>query len=262
MDFGFSPSRSWAAQAVGRFFFCYVLPPLLVCSALFITVKSTPFTVILMTVSLVLGWTQIINYCGLAHTCALTRLVRSYADAKNWLQPVAAYTIGGCISAAITGATLGYLGYFAASSLSEGLSTTLIVAIAAIVVCRELGVLRIRVPEFRRQTRARWFTTGPFLNPACWGFDVGFAFLTWQVLSGAYFLASVAILSGSPALGIGIFGFYWLGRALPHWLEPLFLPDPSNAHTFVEEIYSLRKSLAAVHAFAVTLAATSFLIAQ
>jgi hypothetical protein len=262
MDFVYNPSRSRAEHSGGRFLLCYLLPPLLGCSALLVTVRSAPFAMTLLAASLVLGWTQIINYCGLAHTCALTRPVRNYAEARSWLQPITAYTFGGCVSAAITGATLGYLGSVTASSIPEPLAITLIVAMATAVVCRELGLLRFQLPEVRRQTRSRWFVDRPLLNPACWGFDVGFAFLTWQVLSGAYFLALVAILSGSPVLGIGIFGCYWLGRALPHLLEPLFLPDPANAHTFVEDIYGLRKPLAAVHALAVTLAATAFLIAQ
>lgn len=262
MDSVITRSRSWAAGGAGRFYLCYLLPPWFGCAVLLATVKTTSLVVSLVAVSLVLGWTQIINYCGLAHTCALTRSVRSRADATRWLKPVAAYTLGGCVSAVVTGAMLGYLGRLVASSIPEDLATTLMVAIATVVACRELGLLRFRIPELRRQTRARWFTNRPLLNPACWGFDVGFAFLTWQVMSGAYFLASVALLSASPVLGVVIFVCYWLGRAAPHWLEPFFLPNPSEAYTFVGHIYSLRKPLAAAHAFAVAVAVTPFLIAH
>lgn len=262
MDVVFNPPQTRAAHSNGRFVLCYLLPPLLGCLALLVTVRSIPFAMTLLAASLVLGWTQIINYCGLAHTCALSRPIRNSTDARRWLQPVTAYTIGGCVSAAITGSILRYLGGVIASSPPEALAGVLIVAMALLVVIRELGLLRLRLPEARRQTRSRWFTGRPLLNPACWGFDVGFAFLTWQVLSGAYFLALVTILSGSPVLGIGIFGCYWLGRALPHWLEPMFLPDPASAHRSVESIYRLRRPLAAAHALAVALAAMAFLIAH
>jgi hypothetical protein len=245
------PLRSQAAQHEWWLSLGYVLPPLLACLALLISIQAVPLPFMFMAMSLVLGWTQIINYCGLAHTCALTQPVRNRQEAIWWLRPITAYTLAGCVSAAITGAFLGSVGMLTSTFIPGWAGTVLVVGVALLVISREVGVARFPLPEVRRQTRARWFTDRPLLNPAAWGFDVGFAFLTWQVLSGAYFLAVVVVLSGSPVLGIGTFCSYWLGRALPHWLEPLIIPDPSRAYLYAEQTLNARRALGVIHALGV-----------
>lgn len=239
----------------------YLVPPLLFFVALMSWVVLVSSTLPLLLVALGLGWTQIVNPCGLAHTCALTKSVRNANETMSWLPQIAVYTCAGCISAAVTGTILGHVGRIVASGLSRSAVIAIILVSATAVTVRELGLMSIPLPQIRRQTRARWFINRPLLNPACWGLDVGFTFLTWQTFSGALFLALVTLILGGPMWGAGIFCCYWLGRALPHWFEPVFIPDPSRSYLFIGRIAALLRPMGAIHAFGVAVAATSLILA-
>ncbi|CAN0428387.1 unnamed protein product, partial [Phaeothamnion confervicola] len=174
----------------------------------------------LIVLALALGTTQITNPCGVAHTCALTRPVHDRSSTGQWLKGVMPYTFGGCISGAAVGAALGILGIGVRAIAPFPVLVSAIVILGMTVVIRESGMKRFPIPEAKRQTRALWSRTNATTNAFFWGLDVGTAFLTWQMYAGAYVLAAISIALGSPAIGAAMFITYWLGRALPHWLEP------------------------------------------
>lgn len=148
----------------------------------------------------------------------------------------------------MVGAILG----FAGSWIPDGQwQIWLLVGVALLCAARELGVIKWHMPEVRRQTRARWFMSGPsFLNPMMWALDVGLVFATWLSFSGAWLLAIAVVLTGSQALGATIFAAYWIGRALPHWLEPRLQRNPKRTLEFGDFVAELYPHLRLVHALA------------
>lgn len=209
-------------------------------------VASTSASLLLL--SLVLGWTVLVGPCGRAHTCALTPVGCTGGDRKYWLANISVYTGAGAISGAMVGAILGIAG----SRMPEGVwQTWLLVGGALLCVVRELGIINWHLPEVRRQTRARWFMSGPsFLNPMMWALDVGLVFATWISFSGAWLLAVAIVLTGNPAFGALVFAAYWIGRALPHWLEPHLQRHPKRTIAFSVYVAGLYPHLRLIHALA------------
>lgn len=240
-----------------KYILVYVLPPLLISIAALASFPVLSTTMLIVLVSFALGLTQIVNPCGLAHTCALTKPLGSLSSARRWLSGISTYTIAGCLSATVTGSVLGFVGGLTIQNLPPIAPMAFLVAAGAVVVLRELGILQFQLPEIRRQTRSRWIQDRRLINHACWAIDVGFAFFTWQLFAGAYFLALVALVFGDPWLGAAIFCGYWLGRALPHWMEPALLPDPSRRYLYTERIGSLIKPMQVIQAVGVVAASLS-----
>lgn len=167
--------------------------------------------------SFVLGWTVLVGPCGCAHTSALgsdfARQTRS-----RWWAFFGSYAIGGCLAGALTGLTLWTLGDLANLPRASWFSL-LALFIGLLCLLREIG-MRIPLPEVRRQTRWKWISNPASpINPLLWSMDVGFVFGTWITLSGAWFLATLALREESPWIAAGVFSAYWLGRALPHLVE-------------------------------------------
>lgn len=203
----------------------------------------------LIVLSIVLGWTMLVGPCGRAHTCALTPPGCSPGGKRRWLVNTIAYTLAGMISGALVGALVALPGFVI--KIHNTWELLLLVVAAVICVTRELGFLNWRLPEIRRQTRSRWFFSGPsFLNPMMWGLDVGLVFATWLSFSGAWLLALAVGLSGSPSLGATVFSAYWLGRALPHWIEPFVKRRPGNIIEFSLHVAGVYPHLRLIHALA------------
>lgn len=89
-----------------------------------------------------------------------------------------------------------------------------------------------------------------------WALDVGLVFGTWITYSGAWLLAALALTSGSPILGGLIFACYWLGRAAPHWVEPLIWTKNPDPISLVHSVVDMASAMRWVHVYAVA----SFLI--
>lgn len=202
----------------------------------------------LFLLSLVLGWTVLVGPCGRAHTTALTPAGCIVGGRKHWLTNTSVYTVAGAISGAMVGAILGFAGSWIPKAAWQ---TWLLVGVAVLCAARELGVINWHLPEVRRQTRARWFMSGPsFLNPMMWALDVGLVFATWISFSGAWLLAVAVVLSGSPAFGAIVFAAYWIGRALPHWFEPRLQRHPRRTFEFSIYIAELYPQFRLIHALA------------
>lgn len=198
--------------------------------------------------SLVLGWTVLVGPCGRAHTCALTPAGCIDGGRKHWLTNTSVYTGAGAISGAMVGAILGFAGSWIPEIASQ---IWLLIGVALLCAARELGVINWRLPEVRRQTRARWFMSGPlFLNPMMWALDVGLVFATWISFSGVWLLAIAVVLSGRPTFGAIVFAVYWIGRALPHWFEPRLQRHPRRTLEFSILVAELYPQCRLIHALA------------
>ena len=186
---------------------------------------------------------------------ALTPLVKVAGRRREWLANVAAYTLAGAATSGLVGAALGAAGALVTvGRIGPYGAGAAAVAVAALVLGRELGWLPAPLPQLPRQTRARW--GGDLPGPAAaalWGGDVGLTFSTYLTFSGAWLLLALAVLASSPAFGAALFAAHWLGRAASVWAAPLLLPDSGAGAELVRRVSRHHRLLQRAHVAAVGL---------
>jgi len=144
---------------------------------------------------------------------------------------VALYTSSGLIVSAAVGAALGALGH--AVGLQAKQVPVLVggLLIAGLLVAREVGFIRFRLPERRLQTEKVWVHQFGVLGAATlWGIHLSLGFFTRINYSGFLMLSGLAVGLGDPRLGALLMGGHWLGKALSVWLGPLMFHDTNDIH--------------------------------
>ena len=161
---------------------------------------------------------------------------------------VAAYTAAGALSSALVGSGLGLLGAAVLPVHVGRLGAVALLALALLALARESGLVALPLPQVGRQTNGSWAKTLE-LTPAAvlWGLDIGLVFTTWLNLSGAWVLAALAFLAGSPAFGAALFVAYWLGRAFSVWIGPLLAESSTETSRLLATFYDQRRLFRAVH---------------
>ena len=131
---------------------------------------------------------------------------------RRWLVAVAAFAAGAVGAGAALGWALG-----SASPWAGGGSTHAVWAAAAVVAAyaaREVGLLRLPVPQLRRQVPQRWREVLPL--PATgflYGAGLGLGFVTYVPV--ATFAAVIAaVVLADPAAGAVALGAFGVGRAI------------------------------------------------
>jgi hypothetical protein len=123
---------------------------------------------------------------------------------------IALFALGALVASAALGAALG---------LAGGLIGTRPALIAAAVVAflaalRETGLVRLPLPQSRRQVPERWRSELPLpLWSAGYGAGLGAGFLTFQPVATFWVACAAALALGRPALAALCFAFYGAGRA-------------------------------------------------
>jgi hypothetical protein len=133
-----------------------------------------------------------------------------------------------------------------------GVSPLIIPAVVALAIAmRALEWVSFPIPQVRRQTNGRWAKVFPWpMAAAVWGFDVGLGLSTWMVFGGLWVVVCLAILLQSVVLGVLLFTFFWLGRALPVWIGPFLVSSSSATIEALALIRSERRTLQVIHAAA------------
>jgi hypothetical protein len=123
---------------------------------------------------------------------------------------LALFALGALLASAVLGATLGLAG----SRVGTRPALLGAAALAALAALRELGLLRLPLPQSRRQVPERWRNELPL--PA-WSFGygagLGVGFLTFQPVATFWVACAAACALGRPVLAAGCFAFYGAGRA-------------------------------------------------
>jgi hypothetical protein len=172
---------------------------------------------------------------------------------------VGAYTLGGVLSSSAVGAAVASLGRLVAPSPRVALWA--VVAVGAATATRELGWLRLPLPQLRRQTSSKWSKAlGQPLASFLWGLDIGFLFTTWLTFAGAWLVAAIAFVVGSPALGAAAVVAYWLGRVLTVWLAPFWISGPGKTMELMLEVSGERALFRRLHASAISLITVVFVV--
>jgi hypothetical protein len=166
----------------------------------------------------------------------------------KWIRSVVGYTAAGVATSALLGAGFGLLGA-ALLPPDPGTGRILIVlAVAALALARESILRFVPLPQLARQTEGLWVKRwGGTAAPILWGLDLGLTFSTWLTFSGAWVLAVLAVLLGSPAFGAGLFVAYWLGRALSVWIAPLLMETATDTPGLLASMDSERRFLRWAH---------------
>jgi hypothetical protein len=154
----------------------------------------------------------------------------------KWLRNVTLYSASGLLVSVLVGLATGLVGRDLAGAPTDGLMAAAL-GVAMLAIAREVRWRDIPVPHLRRQTRSVWAKgRGMKVGSVLWGLDLGLIFSTYVAFSGAWVLLAVAIASGQPAFAAGIFGSYWIGRALSVWIAPLWVDDPQSLWNLPNEL--------------------------
>lgn len=142
---------------------------------------------------------------------------------REWLTAVSAYTIGGAVTSTGVALAAGVVGsvLFGNVRTAAGIAALLLLLLAA---ASDLGVVRLPLPQPRRQTRGWW--SKQFSLPVAagmWGLEVGLAVVTWLTYAGTAAFLAASVLVADVEIALLMMGGFWVGRVLPVWLAPLLV---------------------------------------
>jgi hypothetical protein len=210
------------------------------CLATILLLLTTPHPWIALAIAAFsCGWSESDGLCGSSHVCSLTPLRAS--QSHLWLKAVTGYTVGGVVTAAMTGALLGLLGRIVPSSL-QWAAIAASAGVALLMISREFGWISFRTLQIRRQTQKMWAMRYGFpIGATMWGAHIGIGLATVIRHGGYYPLVLLALVLG-PIKGATIMTSYWLGRALVMWLTPILVDSRfhSNASHVGQQLLAAR----------------------
>ncbi len=132
----------------------------------------------------------------------------------RWLGTLALHTIGATGTAALFGATLGWIG----QALGAPWQRPGLLALATISAIYAIGVLTrfsVPVPQLRRQVPDWWRTYfGRSFAALLYGAGLGIGFLTYVSYGTLVVVAFAAVASGRPAVGALVMAPFGLARGL------------------------------------------------
>jgi hypothetical protein len=122
-----------------------------------------------------------------------------------------AFAVAAIGASALLGAALGLVG----GAFDRAVALGLLAGLAAIAAVREAGLLRLPLPQIRRQVPERWRRT---LSLPVWssayGAGLGFGLLTHQPVITLWISLAGAFALGSPVAGAVCLAFFGVGRVL------------------------------------------------
>jgi hypothetical protein len=155
---------------------------------------------------------------------------------------VTAYSLAGALASATVGGALSAAGAKVLPQDGWWLFVPLAV-LAAVAVAWDLGWIRWRLLQPRRQTRDVWAAAyGPVVAATLWGFDLGLVVTTRFTFAGVWVLVAAAFLGRDVLLGSTLLLAFWLGRTASVWIGPLLLDDPSRTPQLLDEVNSRYRS--------------------
>src|SRR5829696_7602136 len=109
---------------------------------------------------------------------------------------IALFALAAVVASAALGATLGFVG----SLVGTRPALIAAAALAFLAALREAGILRMPIPQSRRQVPERWQYELPLpLWSAGYGAGLGLGFLTFQPVATFWVACAVALALGNPA---------------------------------------------------------------
>jgi len=123
---------------------------------------------------------------------------------------IALFAVAAILASALLGATLGLVG----SLIGTRPALIGAAALAFLALLREAGILRLPVPQSRRQVPERWQYELPLpLWSTGYGAGLGAGFLTFQPVATFWVACAAALALGRPLFAAACFALYGAGRA-------------------------------------------------
>lgn len=168
---------------------------------------------------------------------------------------IALFALGAVVAAACLGAALGGLGAVAGAR-GAVLGVALLAALAAL---RELGLLRLPLPQLRSQVPDWWRAELPLPVWATgYGAGLGVGVFTYQPFATFWVACAAAVVLARPGAAAVCFALYGAGRALMVVLPTLRGSDPPLA---VERLVGRRPQLARANALVLAVVAAALALA-
>lgn len=121
------------------------------------------------------------------------------------------FSAGAVAASALLGALLGIAG----GAFDRTVALGLVAALAAAVAAREAGLVRLPVPQLRRQVPERWRRSLPLpVWSSAYGAGLGLGLLTHQPVATLWVAMAGAVALGSPLAGAACLGCFGVGRIL------------------------------------------------
>ena len=163
------------------------------------------------------------------------------------------FALAAILASAALGAILGFVG----SLIGTRPALIGAAALAFLALLRETGVLRLPIPQSRRQVPERWQYELPLpLWSTGYGAGLGVGFLTFQPVATFWVACAAALALGRPLAAAGCFALYGAGRAFmatwPRRREP---NGPAAVEKLVGRAPVVSRANAVVLALAVVLLA-------
>jgi cytochrome c biogenesis protein CcdA len=167
---------------------------------------------------------------------------------------LALFAVAATASATVVGLVLGALG----DVLGARRALLAVAALAALAAARELGVVRLPLPQVRAQVPDRWRSELPLpVWAAGYGAGLGAGFFTYQPFATFWIACLGAAALARPGVSAACFALFGAGRALMVAL-PGRDAEPARA---VERLVRRRPLLARVNAFVLAVAALALALA-
>lgn len=167
---------------------------------------------------------------------------------------LALFAVAATASATVVGLVLGALG----DVLGARRALLAVAALAALAATRELGVIRLPLPQVRAQVPHRWRSELPLpVWAAGYGAGLGAGFLTYQPFATFWIACLAAAALARPGVSAVCFALFGAGRALMVAL-PGRDAEPARA---VERLVHRRPLLARVNALVLAVAALALALA-
>jgi hypothetical protein len=128
---------------------------------------------------------------------------------RQWLA-LAGFAVGAVVASALVGAALGAAGSLLGTELAF-----VVAGFALLAAARESGILRLPLPQLRRQVPERWRAELPLpVWSLGYGIGLGVGFLTFQPVATFWVACAAAVALGKPLAAGLCFAAYGAGRAL------------------------------------------------
>ena len=157
---------------------------------------------------------------------------------------LACFALGALCASFALGALLG----FAGALLGAERAVLAVAALALVAAAREAGLLRVPLPQLRKQVPERWRASLPLpVWTFGYGAGLGAGFVTYQPFATFWVACAAAVALARPLPGAVCFAFYGLGRALMVAWPHRSGADPTEG---VERLVRHRRALAGANVLA------------
>ena len=110
--------------------------------------------------------------------------------------------VGAVAASALVGAALGAVGALLGTQLAF-----LVAALALLAAAREAGIVRLPLPQLRRQVPERWRSELPLpVWSVGYGIGLGLGFVTFQPVATFWVACAAAVALGKPLAAVGVQG--------------------------------------------------------